>query len=678
MSVIRIHTARISIVIGLLLLGCRSEPMSPDGLLPATTNRPGSPGHPGFGVDNALLDGVPFAVAINERKAYYVSQLIAGAVARGTLPSQDLSQRLQIGSITSQVRMSPDGRTAYANNQDEGTIKVIDVMSNTIIATIQGAPSILSSGIAPNGKTLYALSDFHGIDIIDIKNPRTATITGNIPQSATGSILAGIAFHPSQPRMYVSARDDGRINVINTTTNTVVSTVFVAGARIQNLAVSSDGSQLFATDIERSKLLVWSIAHLDAAPQEVAIGSPVSRNAFDVALTPDQAQVYVSTLADGNVYVVNRATLSPVVTLSVGASPRYIAFDKAGEFAVIPNEGGWVSFVHEGGAPPPPPPPPPPPSPCTTPATGPAPSGLTHPALGAFETSPLGGLPFAVAVSRNNVAYITQLLNATAVRADLPSSALSASFAVGGIPSQVRMSPDGSTAYVENQDSQTITYIDVATNTIIGTASIPGGSILQLGLSPDGTKLYALTDFSGVYVIDVSSRAVIAQVPASSTGSLLTGVAFHPFAACMYISARDEGVVRTVDLTSNAVVAARAVAGGRIQTLAVSRDGGTLYGGDIGRSKLISWDLPSASASFTETNVGTPVDRNLFDVEVTPDNAQLWVGTLSDGKVFVFDRATRTALGEIATGGSVRYIQFSPAGSQAVIANESGWVNFVP
>ena len=120
------------------------------------------------------------------------------------------------------------------------------------------------------------------------------------------------------------------------------------------------------------------------------------------------------------------------------------------------------------------------------------------------------------------------------------------------------------------------------------------------------------------------------------------------------------------------------MAGGRIQTVAVSRDGGSLYGGDIGRSKLISWDLPSASSNFIEMSVGTPMDRNVFDVAVTPDNAQLWVGTLADGKVFVFDRTTRAALGEIVTGGSVRYIGFSPTGSRAVIANESGWVNFVP
>ena len=294
-----------------------------------------------------------------------------------------------------------------------------------------------------------------------------------------------------------------------------------------------------------------------------------------------------------------------------------------------------------------------------------------------LETSALGGLPFGVAVSKDSVAYITQLLAASAVRADLPSTMLSAPFGVGDLPSQVLMSPDGRTAYVENQNASTITFVDVATNSITGTVSVGSGSILNSGLSPDGTRLYAGTDFSGVYIIDTGTRAVIGQIPASSTGTLITGFAFHPFASCMYITSRDAGNVLTIDLTLNAVVNSWTVAGGRMQGLAVSRDGGTLYGTDIQRSKLIAWDLPSGSASYTETAVGTPTGTNAFDVKVTPDNAQLYVSALADGSVFVFDRASRTQIGQIATGGKPRYIGFAPGGSQAVIANESNWVNFV-
>src|SRR5260370_33137933 len=127
----------------------------------------------------------------------------------------------------------------------------------------------------------------------------------------------------------------------------------------------------------------------------------------------------------------------------------------------------------------------------------------------------------------------------------------------------------------------------------------------------------------GVYVIDVNARAVIAQIPVGRTGTLLTGVAFHPVAACMYISARDQAIVSTIDLTTNAVVGQRFVTGGRIQTVAVSLDGSTLYGADIGRSKIVAWDLPSNASSFSETNVGTQINRNAFDIEVTPHNTHV-------------------------------------------------------
>jgi YVTN family beta-propeller protein len=628
-------------------------------------------GHPGFGIQSVPLANTPFAVAINKRTVYDVTT-VWGPVSRGELPITELSDTVRAGILESQVRISPDGNTAYVNDQDRGTIEVIDVATNAIRDTIHATPSILTTGLSNEGRTLYALTDYHGIDIIDTK---TLQVTGNIPPGSVGSLLTGIAFHPTKPLMYVAARDAGVVTVVDMSDNSVVRQLRVAGARIQNVIVTRDGSEMFATDIERSKLIVWDLDDDNAPYYEIAIGSGRVRNAFDVAETPDGEQLYVSALADGNVYVLDRATFALLATLSVGGSPRYIAFNASGTYAIIPNEAGWVSFVYEGA----PPPPPPEPSVCLNPSTGTVRSGLTHPTRTVIDTTALSysNQPFAVAISRNNVAYITEGWSAAAVRADLPNTALSDPFPVGALPSQVRMSPDGSTAYVEDQDSQTITYIDVATNHIIGQATVPIGSILNMGLTSDGARIYALTDYYGVYVIDVQSRSVVGQIPVNATGTILTGVAFHPLSPCMYISARDQAIVSTVDLTTNTVVDQRTVSGGRIQTVTVSLDGGTLYAADIGRSKLLAWDLPTNAAAFSETAVGSPVNRNAFDVEVTPDNEQLWVSTLYDGKVFVFNRESRALVGEINTGGSARYMAFTPSGSQAVIANEMGWVNFV-
>jgi len=88
-------------------------------------------------------------------------------------------------------------------------------------------------------------------------------------------------------------------------------------------------------------------------------------------------------------------------------------------------------------------------------------------------------------------------------------------------------------------------------------------------------------------------------------------------------------------------------------------------------------DLPTGGATFLEYSVGTPQRRNAFDVAVTPDNAQVYVSTLADGKVYVFDRTTRVLRDSVRTGGNARYIGFSASGTLAIVANEMGWVSFI-
>ena len=631
---------------------------------PPTGDVPAGGGHPArTGLTNVPLSGTPFAVAVSRTGVAYVTRAHAASAARADLPSTTFSAPFPVGELPSQVRISPSGKTAYVANQDTRTISVVDVATNQVVATVPvPGGSILTIGLSPNGNRLYALTDFTGVYVI---NTTTGRVVDAIPAGATGSLLTGVAFHPVAPCMYIAARDQGTISTVDLRNNTVVRTDIVRGARIQNVAVSRDGALLFATDIERSKLLVRRLASESSTFLEYPIGSGRVRNAFDVAITPDNTQVYVSTLADGKVYVLDLKTRDPIAAIATGGSPRYIGFNAEGTHAVIPNEGGWVTFVHHGT---------PLPAACLAPPTGTPPAGRSHPVIG-NESVPLDGTPFAVAVSSADVAYVTQVHAASAVRADLPSTTFSTPFPVGALPSQVRISPDGQTAYVSNQDAGTITFIHVATNQAFATATVPQGSTLTLGLSPDGSRLYALTDFYGVYVIDTSTRQVVGIIP--NAGTILTGVAFHPFAPCMYVAARDQGTISTVDLRNNTVVRTDIVRGARIQNVAVSRDGALLFATDIERSKLLVRDLPTETSIFLEYPIGSGQVRNAFDVAITPDNSQVYVSTLADGKVFVLDRATRALVETITTGGSPRYIGFNASGTRAVVANELGWVNFI-
>ena len=110
---------------------------------------------------------------------------------------------------------------------------------------------------------------------------------------------------------------------------------------------------------------------------------------------------------------------------------------------------------------------------------------------------------------------------------------------------------------------------------------------------------------------------------------------------------------------------------------AVIEDGKLLFATDIGNSRLLVRDLTADGSPFTANAVGTPQSRNAFDVAVTPDNAQVYVSGLADGKLYVFDLSTRALIGQVATGGSPRFIWFDATGMTAVIPNETGWVNFV-
>jgi DNA-binding beta-propeller fold protein YncE len=180
-----------------------------------------------------------------------------------------------------------------------------------------------------------------------------------------------------------------------------------------------------------------------------------------------------------------------------------------------------------------------------------------------------------------------------------------------------------------------------------------------------------------VFLLDTGTRAIVATIPAAATGDMLTGIAFHPFSPCVYLAARDAGLITVVNTQTLGVVRRYAAAGKQLQSLAVSPDGGTLFATDIATGKLLSWDLLSGGATAQAVQLSRGIGSMPFDVAVTPDNAQVYVSTTNSAKIFVLDRVSRAIVDSVVTQGDGRYIGFSANGAFAVIANSSGWVDFL-
>jgi YVTN family beta-propeller protein len=261
------------------------------------------------------------------------------------------------------------------------------------------------------------------------------------------------------------------------------------------------------------------------------------------------------------------------------------------------------------------------------------------------------------------------------VRTILPETTFSSPIAVGGQAVQARFNSTGGTLYV-GTELAAIARIGVASNSVTGIIRLPYGRVFNIGLRPDDTRLYALTD-QGIVVTDAPAGGNIELIPERVTGDFLSAVAFHPFAPCMYVGSSSDRTITTIDLRTHAVVRRDSIPGALVQSITVSLDGTTLFVADAGNARLWTRNLTSESTSFVATPVGSASFPGAYDVAVTPDNTQLYVSALADHKVYVFDLTTRAVLDSIPVGGSPRYIAFTASGSHAVIPNSQGWVSIV-
>ena len=73
---------------------------------------------------------------------------------------------------------------------------------------------------------------------------------------------------------------------------------------------------------------------------------------------------------------------------------------------------------------------------------------------------------------------------------------------------------------------------------------------------------------------------------------------------------------------------------------------------------------------------GVALDGPAWDLQLTPDSTQLYVGLL-DGAIQIVDRADRLVVRTVQTGGRPRRIAFDRSGTTAVVANEAGWVDIL-
>ena len=117
----------------------------------------------------------------------------------------------------------------------------------------------------------------------------------------------------------------------------------------------------------------------------------------------------------------------------------------------------------------------------------------------------------------------------------------------GPIPQAVAVNHKTARAYVTNQNSYTVTVVNLSTNAIVGSPIGVGAYPLGVAVNPETNRIYVVTNGSDrLKVIDGASNSVIADVPTGGVSS--RAIAVSPKSNRAYVTNNGSASISVFDL----------------------------------------------------------------------------------------------------------------------------------
>ncbi|HEX9704706.1 MAG TPA: YncE family protein [Gemmatimonadales bacterium] len=302
----------------------RSDPQ------PATTVVVGHPA--GVLGSRLLVSGAPFDVVVPRSGVAWVTRTHAAAVDYLQIDPGRILASVPTGPVPTSIAFAPSGNTAYVTAQFADAVAVIDPVRRVRTGTLPVSGNPLAVALSATGRTLYVTTNLDRLCAVELPHGRVVGIV-SLPHAGHH-----LAMHPSGRWLYVPTWRAGLILELDARTLEATRTFSVGGVP-QDVAVSADGLTLYAANEQG-----WLDA-INLSTGRHGAPVPLGSGGLGLALSPDEAVLYVGLVFAGRVVVIDRMTLRVLGAIETGGKPRRIAFDPGGKAALIANEAGWVDVV---------------------------------------------------------------------------------------------------------------------------------------------------------------------------------------------------------------------------------------------------------------------------------------------------------------------------------------------
>ena len=331
-------------------------------------------------------------------------------------------------TVTALLQPIVVGPRAYVANWVNATVSVIDVDTNTVIATIpvgeegEEVWGNVSVAITPDGTRAYVGNvplPFPPGPFISVIDVATNTVIARISGSTGVGTPAWITITPDGTRA-MTGSGGGTVFVLDLASHTNIAQFQPPTSGF--IAITPDGTRAYAAPgashlemISGIDLGTYTVRDPNTTtPIDLQLPGGPPQGASHLAITPDGTRAYTANSSSDTVSVIalssNLASHTIIAIIPVGEGPSRIAITPDGTRAYVAN--------------------------------------------GVSDTVSM------IEVANNTV---------------------SATIPVGDQPRSIAITPDGTRAYVTNVSSDTVSVIDVATNTVIATIPVGGG--------PDGIAI---------------------------------------------------------------------------------------------------------------------------------------------------------------------------------------------
>ena len=329
---------------------------------------------------------------------------------------------------SSAIATTVNGSTVIVVNPDSDSVTLVDAGSREVVAELVVGVDPRTVAVADSGRRAYVAN--RGSDTVSVIDLPSRRVVNEI---AVGHQPYGVVVSPDGSRLFVTEQGEEGLRILDTATLATVTVVSVDD-RPSGVAITDDGSLLLITHLLAGTMTVFGLDPLSSGL--VVPLWPDSNLVQSIVLSPDSTIAYLPhTRAN---------TTNPALTFDTTVFPLVSLVDlTTGQHLV----GQQISLDSAD------------------------PPGV--------------GLPFdAALLPGGEILYVVNAASNDVTVVDLPNRRGLAHIEVGDNPRGIAISPDGSTAWVNNTLAGTVSVIDTTSNAVIDTidvTTIPMPPALLLG-----------------------------------------------------------------------------------------------------------------------------------------------------------------------------------------------------